>query len=141
VRFWQRDARGIAALIQLRALALYGVRCAAAAASNRIRRVRRFLQGLCSQLTARRALNLCRTGGFDGLRISRTSKEGRTPCCCPAAAAWAFDELDHSRHHEAQTPTKHLNIPRRDRQPRHYNSDPSYRSKGCPVTPRRVVLI
>ncbi|MEU9291639.1 hypothetical protein AB0D57_45265 [Streptomyces sp. NPDC048275] len=43
LRFWDRDARGITELIQLRALALYGVRSGAGAAPNRIRRVRGFL--------------------------------------------------------------------------------------------------
>lgn len=36
LRFWRRDARGITELIQLRALALYGVRSAAATAPNRL---------------------------------------------------------------------------------------------------------
>ncbi|WP_406482570.1 DNA polymerase thumb domain-containing protein [Streptomyces sp. NBC_01615] len=36
LRFWHRDARGITELIQLRALALYGVRSAAAVAPNRL---------------------------------------------------------------------------------------------------------
>lgn len=36
IRFWQRDARGITELIQLRALAYYGLRSAAGAAPNRL---------------------------------------------------------------------------------------------------------
>ncbi|MFE5767437.1 hypothetical protein ACFQ7O_03635 [Streptomyces sp. NPDC056485] len=75
LRYWQRDAQGLAALLRLRTLALYGVQVTCAIAPNRIRRVRRFPQGMCGQLTALRALNLCRTGGVDGLRIPRVSKE------------------------------------------------------------------
>ncbi|MFD6913558.1 hypothetical protein ACFQ77_16565 [Streptomyces virginiae] len=65
LRYWQRSPEQVAALLRLRTMALHGVQTTCANAPNRIRRVRRFPQGLCGQLTARRALNLCRTGGFD----------------------------------------------------------------------------
>ncbi|MFJ8028871.1 hypothetical protein [Streptomyces sp. NPDC096311] len=52
LRFWHRDARGITELIQLRALALYGVRSGAGAAPNRIRQVHGFLHRLDGELAS-----------------------------------------------------------------------------------------
>ncbi|MEU4499423.1 hypothetical protein AB0F96_39770 [Streptomyces sp. NPDC023998] len=43
LRFFGRDARALAQLVRLRALALYGVQTTAAAGPSRIRQVRRFL--------------------------------------------------------------------------------------------------
>ncbi|MEU9083360.1 hypothetical protein [Streptomyces sp. NPDC048357] len=82
LRYWDRTPEQVAALLRLRTLALHGVQTTCAIAPNRVRRVRRFPQGLCGQLTARRVLNLFRTGGFDGLRSPGHRRKGGTPCCC-----------------------------------------------------------
>lgn len=50
LRFWRRNAHGITELIQLRTLALYGVRSGAGAAPNRSRQVRGFLRAQGSEL-------------------------------------------------------------------------------------------
>ncbi|MET7780545.1 hypothetical protein ABZT28_33240 [Streptomyces sp. NPDC005388] len=51
-RWWQRDARGITELVQLRVLAYFGVRSAAAVAGTRIRQVHGFLHRLDGELAS-----------------------------------------------------------------------------------------